>query len=412
MKHRSGMDRRAFLKAAGAAGFSALAGGKALGEDQTPEKQAESPEKKPPLVPVRKLGKTGVEVSCLCMGGDLNFLHNQIQLRKAVEWDVNFWDTAYIYGRGNAEIGMGTFLKEDPDARKKLFLATKASGAKNVKDLDEFLQTSLNRLNTSYIDLYCGIHGLSEPAQLTDEVRQWAQEAKKRGLIKFFGFSTHSNIEKCLLAASKLDWIDAVMFPYSYRVIGAKELNEAIEACYKAGVGLVAMKTQARASAKEENTPEQSKLIEHFMQRGFDDGQAKIKIVLEDPRIASACVAIGTVSLLKHNVEAVTDKKELIAADRRILRQYAAATCSGYCAGCEEICAAAVPEAPYVRDIMRYLMYHDSYGQKQLARDYFAQIPANVRQRLLTVDYAAAETLCPQRMPIAKMMTQAVQKLA
>jgi predicted aldo/keto reductase-like oxidoreductase len=346
------------------------------------------------------------------MGGDLNFLHNQIQLRKAVEWDVNFWDTAYIYGKGNAETGMGVLLKEDPEARKKLFLATKASGAKNVKDLDEFLQTSLKRLNTTYIDLYCGIHGLSNPDHLTDDVKKWATEAKKSGLIKFFGFSTHSNVEKCLLAAAKLDWIDAVMFPYSYRVIDKKDLNEAIEACHKAGVGLVAMKTQARASAKEENTPEQAKLIEHFKQRGFDDGQAKIKIVLEDPRIASACVAIGTVSLLKHNVEAVTDKKELITADREILRQYAAATCSGFCTGCEEICANAVPEAPYVRDIMRYLMYHDSYGRKRLARDYFAQIPANVRERLLTVDYTAAEAGCPQRIPIAKMMTQAIHKLA
>jgi len=307
---------------------------------------------------------------------------------------------------------MGTFLKTNPDARKKLFLATKASGAKNVEDLNEFLQTSLKRLNTSYIDLYCGIHGLSNPAHLTDELKKWATEAKKSGLIRFFGFSTHSNVEKCLAAAAKLDWIDAVMFPYSFRVIDNKELNEAIEACHKAGVGLIGMKTQAKASAKEENTPEQAKLIEHFKQRGFDDGQAKIKIVLEDPRIASACVAIGTVSLLKHNVEAVTDKKELIAADRQILRQYAAATCSGYCAGCEEICAAALPEAPYVRDIMRFLMYHNSYGQKQLAKDYFAQIPAHVRQHLGTVDYTAAEALCPQRIPIAKMMTQAIRKLA
>ena len=46
------------------------------------------------------------------------------------------------------------------------------------------LQTSLKRMNTKYIDLYYGVHNLSDSAQLTDELRQWAKSAKERKLRK------------------------------------------------------------------------------------------------------------------------------------------------------------------------------------------------------------------------------------
>jgi hypothetical protein len=68
-------------------------------------------------------------------------------------------------------------------------------------------------------------------------------------------------------------------------------------------------------------------------------------------------------------------------------------------------------DMPYVSDIMRYLMYHDSYGEKEEAKRLFANIPAGARDRLPTTDYSLAEARCPQRMPIARLMAEAVKKL-
>jgi hypothetical protein len=95
-----------------------------------------------------------------------------------------------------------------------------------------------------------------------------------------------------------------------------------------------------------------------------------------------------------------------------VLEQYAKDTCSGYCAGCANICNGAIPAAPYISNVMRSLMYNNSYGDKQLARGTFAEIPADVRARLLSIDYSAAEACCPQRMPITRLVQQAVEKLA
>jgi len=421
-ERRDKIDRRNFLRAMGTAGlapaFVPLATGLAAARDKAAEK-TQKPQY--PQVPTRVLGKTGVKVPCLSLGGTFNFVEKQIILRKSLQWGVSFWDTAEGYAGGNSELGIGKFLAENSEARKKLFIVTKAAGAITIADAEERLQASLKRMNTKYIDLYYIMdripgrgysnHGLSDPAYLTDELRQWVRSAKKRKLIRFFGFSTHKNMAKCLAAAARLGWIDAIMTTYSFRIMQDPELQASIDACHKAGIGLIAMKTQGRPQEKIE-TEKDKKLAAHFLQRGFTEGQAKVKAVLQDKRISSACVGMENVGILTENVAAVLDKTKLTRADIEVLKEYAEATCSGYCAGCAYICDSALADAPYVSDIMRYLMYYNSYGRHDEARELFAQIPDNVRNRLLNMDYRLAEARCPQHLPIGKLVAEAASKLA
>jgi predicted aldo/keto reductase-like oxidoreductase len=170
------------------------------------------------------------------------------------------------------------------------------------------------------------------------------------------------------------------------------------------------MKTQARGQAIE--TRADKKLTEHFLKRGFTAGQAKIKAVLEDKRISSVAFGRGKIRELRLNVAAALDRAELTAEDMQVLRKVAKDTQCGYCAGCAHVCNRTLPDMPYVSDIMRYLMYYNSYGQKQEAKNLFARIPADARNRLLSTDYRQAEARCPQRMPITRLMAEAVTKLA
>ena len=405
-KHNK-INRRNFLKTIGAAGVgSVLASAETNAAD--PNAPTKTEESKLPQVPRQKLGKTGVEVSCLALGTMFNLVDNQIILRKTLDWGVNYWDTAYSYARGNSELGIGKFLAKNPEVRKELFIVSKASDAETPDEIEKRLQASLKRMNTEYIDSYYGVHGLDDPEQLTNELKQWTKDAKKRKLIRFFGFSTHSNMAECLTAAAKLDWIDVIMTSYNFRLMQKPELQAAIEACYKAGVGLIAMKTQA----KKIRTEDDKKLTEHFLKRGFTQGQAKIKAILADKRFSSACVGMKSIALLTENVAAVLDKTKLTQADTKVFKEYARATCSGYCAGCGHICNSAMPDVPYVSDIMRHLMYYNSYGEHQEARELFAKIPGTVRGKLLSANYSPAEARCPQHLPIGKLVAEAVGKLA
>jgi aryl-alcohol dehydrogenase-like predicted oxidoreductase len=404
------MGRRDFLRSVTAAGlgsaFASATGGAA--------EQASGP-KPPAELAKRVLGKTGVEIPVLGLGTMFNVVENQLMLHRCIDWGVTHWDTASVYGGGNSELGIGLFLERNPDARKDLFIATKASlfgQPRTVDWVEKRLHQSLERMKTSCIDLYYGVHDLNDPAELTPELKKWAEDAKKRNLIKYFGFSTHKNMAECLMAASKLDWIDAVITTYNFRVMQDKKLQEAIDACHKAGIGLVAMKVQGQGSAKKIETDEDKRLTDHFIKRGFTPGQAKVKVVLEDERITSLAMGRGNVSHMALNVAAALDKTSLSRSDRDVLKRYALATCGGYCAGCAAICGGAVPEMPYVSDVMRYLMYYNGCGEHAEARELFADLPEDARSRLAGADYTAAEALCPQGMPIGQLMAEAARKLA
>jgi len=405
------MGRRDFLRSVTAAGLGSLAASAAAGAVQG---RPDGP-KPPAKIAKRVLGRTGVEIPVLGLGTMFNVVENQLMLHRCVEWGVTHWDTATAYGGGNSELGIGLFLERNPHLRSELFLATKASlfgQPRTIDWVEKRLQQSLERMKTSYIDLYYGIHDLTDPAELRPELKEWAEQAKRRKLIRYFGFSTHRNMADCLLTASKLDWIDAVITTYNFRVMQDRKMQEAVDACHKAGIGLVAMKVQGQGSAKEIETDEDKRLTDHFVKRGFTPGQAKVKVILEDERIASLAMGRGNISHMAENVAAALDKPRLSRSDRDALKRYAFATCGGYCAGCASICGGAVSGMPYVSDVMRYLMYYNGYGEHAEARALFAALPQAARHRLARVDYTAAERLCPQGMPIAELMAEAEQKLA
>ena len=371
MKEKQGkINRRKFLKTVGAAGTGALfaSGMSSRTNADKSDSRQESKEVEFPHVPTRKLGKTNIDVPILSFGAMFNIIENQLMLHNTLKWGVNYWDTANSYAGGNSEIGIGKFFTRNPELREKVLLVTKASNAKKeptpqaiAKKVEELLQESLRRMNTDYIDIYYGVHELRDPVQLDDELRKWAESAKKRKLIRYFGVTTHTNMAECLQTAARLDWIDVIMLKYNYRLMQDAKMQAAVEACHKANIGLVAMKVQALRRKEKFDEAVTDKMVKHFEQQGFTAGQAKIKAVLDDKRFASACVGMKTIGLLTENVAAALDKTKLADSDRQVLAEYARATCDGFCAGCANICESALSEPlPYVSDVMRYLMYYDS----------------------------------------------------
>jgi hypothetical protein len=117
-------------------------------------------------------------------------------------------------------------------------------------------------------------------------------------------------------------------------------------------------------------------------------------------------------TILGANVAAARDMTKLSRGDFESLQEYAQETACGYCAGCGQICMAAVGGAVPVSDVMRCLMYHRDYGDPDLARRTFAGLPADLKQRLTAVDYTRAEEACPQGLAIAQLMRQAAEVLA
>ena len=401
-KKKNGLSRRDFLKMAGAA-----SAGSFLKASETLANISGTTGSELVVVPTRPFGKTGVDVSILSLGGMFDIPSNQLVLRQALKWGVTYWDTADCYEGGRSERGIGSFFSKYPEARNKIFLVSK-SDARDPSGMTRLLDRSLERMKTDYIDLYF-VHGISSVDELNRSTRAWAQKAKAQGKIKFFGFSTHSNMEECLLEAAKLGWIDGIMMTYNYRIMDKTEMREAVSACKEAGIGLTAMKTQGGWSFSSSSA---TKLVDNFIEKGFTDAQAKLKAVWTNPNIASICSQMPNITILMSNVAAAMDKTKLSAGDLRLLEQYAKETAANYCAGCSNICENALAGAVPVATVMRYLMYFESYGDRCRARSLYGQLPSQVRARIGSLDYSLAERGCPQGMAIGKLMKRAEQLLA
>ena len=403
------VSRRDFMKTVGVVGVGSLVGrasvlAQVASQPPAPAKPGNA------KVPMRTFGKTGVKVSCLTLGGIFDIASNQLTLKQALDWGVTYWDTAAGYNGGKSETGIGMYFEKNPEVRKSVFLVTKASGAHSVDNMTRLLEQSFERMKTDYVDAYF-MHGINSADVLTPEVKAWAEKAKADKKIRFFGFSTHSNMEQCLTEAAKLGWIDAIMLTYNYRVMNTDAMKAAVDAATKAGIGLTAMKTQAKRQ-QSEPTEAETKLLTHLVERGFTREQACVKAVWEDKRIGSLCSQMPNLTILSSNVAAALDKTSLTAADKRALEQYAQATCSRYCAGCTSHCEAALAGRAPVGDVMRSLMYYHGYSDRDLARSVFAGLPEATRQRLGAMDYSAAEQACPHRLPIGALMKEATELLA
>jgi predicted aldo/keto reductase-like oxidoreductase len=401
------LTRRDFVKTIGLASL-AVAGTGVTGAIAAPEQPTAAVQAA--TVPKRHLGKTGVEVSILALGGGFDTLNNQLLLKQALNWGVRYWDTAESYGNSLSEEGYGRFFSRNPAARKEIFLVTKLHSEDS--NLTMRLNKSLQRLHTDYVDLLL-IHGIADIGEMTPAIRDWAAEMKKAGKFKFFGFSTHTDMEDCLVGAAKLGWIDAVMLAYNFRVMNTHKMQEAIKAANQAGIGLVAMKSQAGRPGKHEiGGKVKREMVERFLKRGFTDKQAKLKIIWENPLIASICSQMPNLTILSANVAAARDLNKLAREEIDSLRRYALETRGDYCAGCGKICQGAVGGSIPVNEVMRCLMYHEYYGEPELARLTFGGLREEVRLRLTEVDYSQAEEACPHGLAIGKLMRQAMEMLA
>jgi predicted aldo/keto reductase-like oxidoreductase len=360
-------------------------------------------------MPLRPFGNSGINVSILSFGGSLDTSLSMLVLRQAFKWGVTYWDTAHSYMGGRSEKGFGKYLQKYPQDRPKIFLVSKTY-AWTLKGKSEDLDLSRERMKTDYVDLYL-LHSVGNSSELDDDLKLWAEKKKAEGKIRLFGFSTHTNMEECLMGASKLGWIDGIMMTYNYRLMHTDAMRRAVDACVKAGIGLTAMKTQGEGQAGTETETER-RLVGKFLEQGYTDAQAKLKAVWANPSIASICSEMPNMTILKANVAAARDQQKLSADENALMQQYARETRRAYCAGCTDRCESAVTGNIPIGDVMRYLMYARSYANPHRACTRFRRIAPEIRLHMANADYSAAERRCPQKMPIGRLMREALKDLS
>jgi uncharacterized protein len=275
--------RRDFLLAATAA---AAVGGSASAADE-------------PGIATRPLGKTGVKVSMLCLGGwhigNIPTEADSIKLmHAALDEGITFWDNAWDYHDGKSEEWMGKALAEG-GRRQKVFLMTK-NCARDAKGTRQHLEDSLKRLRTDVIDLwqFHEINYDNDPEWIVEKgALAEALKAQKEGKVRFIGFTGHKDPSIHLSMLPKHMW-DTVQMPINvcdhfYRSFASKVVPEV----NKVGAGAIGMKSLGGGAL-----PAGGKIV-----------AAKVATVEECLRyalsqpIASLVSGIDTMDVLKQNVK-------------------------------------------------------------------------------------------------------------
>jgi predicted aldo/keto reductase-like oxidoreductase len=396
-RKKNAISRRDLLKFGAGAGAMTFMGGDLLARLANAQDGAEAPM---PQVPRKVLGKTGKEIPILVAGAAMKLdARFDPKLSEALRFGVNYIDAAESYGGGTGETAVGNWLAR-ATTRDKVWITSK-SARHDPEGLEAMLEAGLGRMNTDYFDMYF-LHGLNDPQYISKELAPVVERLKKAGKFHHFGFSCHDgNVAELLHVAAKTPWVECVMFRYDFSKYGDKELNNAIDACVKANVGLIAMKTQRSAMSFQDKWEKMTvgKWTKH---------QAVLKAVWADERLTAAISHMDTFDKLKQNIAAALDDVELGAAEWDQLNRHAAETRASACDGCDHICNPAVDAPVQIGTTLRYLMYHDTYGEQDKAKELFRKLPREVRT-LSGVNFAGANAVCPHGVDVAAHMRRAAE---
>lgn len=387
---RRGIGRREFIKAGMAGTTSALLGGTALAE-AVQQYAAAAPTQLPYPV-YRTLGRTGLKITAVSFGAMLT--PEPEVIRVALDHGINYIDTARKYMSGRNEEIVGKAVK---GRRDKVYLATKTlPDSRSVIGIVQDVEASLRALKTDYIDLI-QLHSLNDKRRIfIAETREALLMLKKQGKVRFFGVTTHKNQADVLngLVSDPDRFFDTCLVSYNFKT--DPEVGSAIGRAAKAGIGIIAMKTQAGGYP----TKVMGTLSLH---------QAALKWVLQNPDVTAAIPGIKDLSQLRENIAVMGMPYRY--GDRRTLERYAEAVGPYFCTMCGS-CEDGCPRGVEISTINRALMYAEGgYQAPQLARSTYREIPVHA-QATACLDCTGCSARCVNGLDISAKMERARDILA
>jgi len=203
------------------------------------------------------LGRTGLEVSQLCLG-TMNFGPHTSEsdsfaiMDAALDNGVNFFDTANVYGgqdnRGHTEEIVGRWFAQGGGRREKVVLATKVYGGMgtwpnegrlSALHIRRACEASLRRLQTDYIDLY-QMHHIDRSTPW-EEIWQAMEQLVREGKVIYVGSSNFAgwHIAQANEAAKARNFLGLVSEQSLYNLVERRIEMDVIPACEHYGLGVI-----------------------------------------------------------------------------------------------------------------------------------------------------------------------------
>ena len=260
-------------------------------------------------LPKRRLGKTGVEVTILGLGGEgilRTFGHEREStalINRAIDLGITYCESARAYS--GSEAYYGSALRE---RRSEVFLTSK-SHARDKKGALEHLHVTLRNMKTDYLDLW-QVHDVREEEEIRAIFGKGGaieafEGAREKGMVRFIGVTGHADpliIKKCI----DLFDFDTVLIPVNPAEHTYKSfVDSVIPFAQDRDMGIIAMKTYFRGLA--------AKLP------GFDDLGPFFRFALSHP-VATTVIGCDSIQQLEDNVRYASSFTPMTAGEMENLR--------------------------------------------------------------------------------------------
>ena len=351
--------RREFLKA----GLAGIAGASILTRCSSKQTNQENQSKDRKIV-YRTLGRTGLRLPVVSMGSayaiDL--------VRAALDLGITYIHTSSSYSERNHERILGDVFQDRP--RDSFIIGTSPDlpyefergglsldlGLNADPDLIlKSIEGSLRRLKLDFVDIYylCSI-GRAETARHEPYMRAFEQ-LKKSGKTRFVGIGTHSNEPEIIKAAAESGFWDVVLTSYNFRQTHREDIREALQKAADAGLGVVAMKTQAGVYWDRTRL----KMI---------NMKAALKWVLQDENVHTTIPAFSNYEEMEEDLSVMEDLN-LTPEERQDLKLGTDSELAGlFCQQCRK-CQDQCPAGLEIPGLMRAYMYAFGHNKPHKAQE-------------------------------------------
>ena len=331
------------------------------------------------------------------------------------EKGINYFDTAWGYHSGMSEPVMGEILSKYP--RDSYYLATKFPGydVSNMDKVEEIFEKQLARLKTDYFDFYL-FHNVCEKnidGYLDEKfgIYKYLTEQKKRGRIRYLGFSTHGSIhtmkrfleaygkdmEFCQLQVNWLDW--------DFQNARAK-----IELVRSYGIPVWIMEP-VRGGKLAVLAPEYMERLRAFRPEATAAEWA-FRFLQSLPEAVVTLSGMSNMEQLSENIETYSESRPLNEDEMAALLEIAADMTAKTALPCTS-CRYCVDHCPMGLDIPWFIeLYNEHvYSGGGFIAPMALDAVSEDKRPSACLGCRACEAVCPQGIKISEMMTDFTERI-
>lgn len=335
-------------------------------------------------------------------------------LHYAIDNGVNYIDTAYNYHQGNSEIFVGKALKNG--YREKVYLATKLPVwlADSYNDFEKLLDEQLKKLDTNHIDFYLlhSLHKKTWDKIVNLNIFKFLDEAKKKGKIKYVGFSFHDEFPLFKDIIDSYPW-DFCQIQLNYMDRQYQAGIDGLKYAAEKSISLVIM--EPIKGGKLSKTSDDILAIWNSSDIKRTLVEWALKWVYDFPEVSVVLSGMSTIEQVKENIETTDNSfpKSLTKREHELIDKvtniYAEKTKVG-CTSCEY--CLPCPQGVVIPEIFSLYNNYYVYGTEEQSISSYNNLIEKEKDSSKCIECGECEQLCPQHLKIISFLKDAEQALS